>query len=163
MRHRYPFEALHWLRQQRVDQHARAVSDQARRTLRARAEERRAEAARLLAEAHLERVLGAEAARLSAGQLRAGDLEIAGDWRRGAEAELKAKADLEAQAQSSRVIEAAAEGAARRALGQASNEAKAIDSHRQAFRAASDAAEERSQEEAATEQWSATRFPARSV
>ena len=159
MRYRYPFEALHWLRHQRVEQHAAAVSESAARTARARREEARAATARQDSEASLSELSRIEGARLSAGQSRAGDLQVVGDWRQGAEAELQAKAELLVKARAARLSEAAAEGGLRRALGQASNEARAVDAHRQAFREARAAASERADEEVATEQWSARRFP----
>jgi len=44
VRHRYPFEALHWLRQKRVDQQAAVVSERAARTAQAKRDEAGAEA-----------------------------------------------------------------------------------------------------------------------
>jgi hypothetical protein len=161
VRHRYPFDALHWLRHQRVDRQAAVVSDSATRTLRARAEEARRELERQHSERMLTETAHAERTRLDEGQLRAGDLQTAGDWQKGATAELLAKAESERQAREARVAQAASEAAERRALGAASNQAKMIDTHRGAFRAELEAARERSAEEAATEQWTASRFPPR--
>jgi hypothetical protein len=161
VRHRYPFEALHWLRHQRVDRQATAVSESAARTDQARREEGRRELERQNGERLMSETAQSERSRLEEGQLRAGDLQLAGDWRKGAEAELNAKAELEQRARDLRVAQAESEAAERRALGTASNQAKMIDTHRGAFRAERDAARERSAEEAATEQWTASRFPSR--
>jgi hypothetical protein len=93
--------------------------------------------------------------------LRAVDLQLEGDWRKGAEAELRAKAEHERNAREARRAQAESEAAERRALGAASNQAKMIETHRGAFRSERDAAHERADEEAATEQWTASRFPPR--
>ncbi len=159
--HRYPFEALHWLRQQRVDRQATRVGESAARTTRARREEARCALERQSSEQSLSDTARAERTRLDEGELRAADLQIAGDWRQGAEAELRAKAEREQQARAARLAQAESEAAERRALGQASSQAKMIDTHRMAFHAEREAARERSEEEAATEQWTASRFPAR--
>ncbi|MEI9947636.1 MAG: hypothetical protein WDO74_01270 [Pseudomonadota bacterium] len=161
MRHRYPFEALYWLRQQRVDRQASALGESAQRAARARNDAARAEAARRSTEQDLLALSAAEQVRLDEGLVRAGDLEIVGDWHKGAAAELSAKAERERRAREAQALEAAAEVAARRALASASNEAKMIDAHRDAFRAQRAAAQELSEEEAAAEQWTARQFPAR--
>ena len=161
MRHRYPFEALHWLRQQRVERQATVVGESAARTAEARREEARRELERRGSEQSMIETARAERARLDEGELRAGDLQVAGDWRKGAEAELQHRAERELRAREARVTQVAREADERRALGRASNQAKMIDTHRNAFRAELEAARERSDEEAATEQWTAARFPAR--
>ena len=161
MRFRYPFDALHWLRHKRVDDQAAVVGESVTRTARARAEEARAEAARRAAEQALTDVQSAEQVRLGEGALRAADLQAAGDWRKGAEAVVQAKAELEQQARETRLSEAANEAAARRALGAASNQAQMIDTHRGAFRAERAAARELREEEEAAEQWTASHFPPR--
>ena len=161
MRHRYPFDALHWLRHKRVDEQATVVSESAARTARAVREEARAAAARRAAALAMSEVAGTEQALLDEGQLRAGDLQVVGDWRKGADATLQAKADNEQRAREASAVEATREAAARRALGTASNEAKMIETHRATFQAELEAARERTEEEAATEQWTAARFPAR--
>ncbi|MES1177395.1 MAG: hypothetical protein ABUL62_23945 [Myxococcales bacterium] len=161
MRHRYPFEALHWLRQQRVDQQAALVSESAARTERARREQARLELERQNSERLLSETAQAERSRLDEGELRAADLQLGGDWRKGAEAQVRAMAEQEQKAREARAAQAATEAAERRALGAASNQAKMIDTHRGAFRAERDAARERVDEEAATEQWTASRFPPR--
>ncbi|MEO6600407.1 MAG: hypothetical protein ABIQ16_11075 [Polyangiaceae bacterium] len=161
MRHRYPFEALHWLRHQRVDRQAAAVSKSAARTAQARREEACRELERQSSERLIAETSQSERSRLEEGQLRAGDLQLAGDWRKGAEEEVRVKAELQQRARDSRVARAESEAAERRALGTASNQAKMIDTHRVTFRAQRDAARERSDEEAATEQWTASRFPPR--
>ena len=161
MRHRYPFEALQWLRHQRVDREALQVSERAARTARARADEARAQAARRRTEQQISELSGAEAVRLGEGAVRAGDLARVDDWRKGAEAELQAKADGELRASEALRTEVAAETVARRALGSASSDAKMIDAHRVDWRAEREAAQERSEEEAAVEQWTAKRYPPR--
>ena len=161
MRHRYPFEALHWLRQQRVDRQATLLGESAQRAARARSEAERAAATRRGAEQTLAQVSSAEQALLDEGLVRAFDLQAVADWRKGAAAELAAKADRERLAREVQGAEDAAEAAARRALAAASSEAKTIDVHRDAFRAERAAAEERSEEDAVAEQWAASHFPAR--
>ena len=161
MRHRYPFEALHWLRHERVDRQATLVSESAARTAQARSEEARAEAARLRYEQAIEELSTEELSRLGDGQLRAGDLQLVGDWRKGADTELEAKSEREQRAREARQHEAAAEVAARRVLGSASNEAKMIDTHRQDWQAERAADRERGDDEEAAEQWTASRFPSR--
>jgi hypothetical protein len=161
VRHRYPFEALHWLRQQRVDRQASVLGERAQRAARARNEAVRAEAARRSSEQNLSTLSAAEQGRLDDGLVRAGDLKIVGDWQKGAAAELAAKAELERRAREAQASAAAAEAAARRALASASNEAKLIDAHRETFRAQRAAAHELSEEEAAAEQWTASHFPSR--
>ena len=162
VRHRYPFDALHWLRHKKVDEQAAVVAESAARTARARVEENHAEATRQNAELRIEELSGAEQARLDQGQVTVGELQAVAEWRKGADADLQAKAEREAQAREARLGEASAEAAARRALGSVSNEAKMIDTHRTTFRARVEAARERSEEEAVTEQWTASRFPRRS-
>lgn len=161
VRHRYPFEALHWLREQRVDQKARALGDSAQRAARARAEAVRAEAARLSTEQKLLTLSAAEQLRLGEGLSRAGDLQAVGEWQKGVAAELLVKSERERQAREVHASEAAAEATARRALATASNEAKMIDAHRDVFRAERARAQELSEEEAAAEQWTASHFPSR--
>ena len=161
VRHRYPFEALHWLRQQRVDQRAAEVRERAARTTRARAAEIRAQVARHDTEQSVAEVSHAEQARLADGGLRAGELAQVGDWRKGAEAELRAKLERELRASEALHTEVVAEAVARRALGVASSEAKLIDAHRVDWRAEREAAQERTEEEAAAEQWTAKRYPPR--
>ncbi len=161
VRHRYPFDALHWLRHKRVDQRATVVSESAARTARAARAEQHATATRISTEQAISEVSRAEHARLNDGLLRAGELQVADDWRKGALAELQDKAEQEQRARELHVAEVAAEVQARRALGAASNEAKAIDTHRGSFRAERAASQERSDEEAAAEQWTARHFPTR--
>ena len=161
MRHRYPFESLHWLRQQRVDRRAGALGESAERAARALREAERVESIRRTTEQTISRLTAAEQARLSDGLLRARDLEAVADWQKGAAVELAAKAEQERRARETQATEAAAEAAARRALAIASNEAKMIDSHRDSFRAQRAALQALSEEEAACEQWSASHFPSR--
>lgn len=161
MRHRYPLDTLHWLRHQRVDRQAKVVGEESSRTLRAKADEARAEQQRLQQEQAIGELSDAERARLDEGALRIGDLQALGDWQKGAEIELALKLQAEERARDAHAQQVAQERAARRALGQVSNEAKMIDEHRKAFRADAAATEERSAEEAATEQWTASRFPPR--
>ncbi|HEY3256340.1 MAG TPA: hypothetical protein VGJ91_20415 [Polyangiaceae bacterium] len=161
MRHRYPFEALHWLRQQRVDGQARLLGESARRAARARDEAAHAEAVRRRTEQEQCALTAAEQVRLGEGLVRAGDLKVMADWQQAAAAELAAKAERERRARATQATEAVAEAAARRALATASSEAKLIDAHRDAFRAQRAAAEELSQEDAAGEQWTASHFPSR--
>jgi hypothetical protein len=161
VRHRYPFEALSWLRHQRVDEQAAQVSESAARTAQALADEGRAEAARRGAERRVSEVSQAEHARLADGNVRAGELAQAADWHKGAMADVLAKLDRELRAREAVGLEAAAEAASRRALGVASQDAKLIDTHQGEWRALAQAAEERSEEEAATEQWTARRYPPR--
>jgi hypothetical protein len=161
VRHRYPFEALQWLRRQRVDREAAQVSERAARTAHARADEVRAQAARQRTDEHIGDLERAEAARLDEGTVRAGELAQVGDWRKGADADLLAKAEREARASEAVRTEIAAETSARRALGVASSKAELIDAHRVDWRAERNAAQERSEEEAAVEQWTAKRYPPR--
>ena len=161
VRLRYPFDALHWLRHQRVDDQATVLSESIASTARARAEEARAEEARKAAEQAMCELECGERERLDEGQLRAGDLQAVGDWRKGAEAALEAKAERERRAREARLAEVAKEAEARRTLGDVSNEAKVIDTHRESFRSEAAAARERAEEEAANEQWTASRFPPR--
>ena len=106
-------------------------------------------------------VSATERGRLNDGALRAGDLQAVADWQKGALAEVAAKAESERLAREAQAVEAAAELAARRALAAASSEAKIIDAHRDSFRAQRAAVQERSEEEAAAEQWTASHFPPR--
>ncbi len=161
MRYRYPLEALHWLRRQRVDRQATVVGESAARTAQALRVEADAERARQLSAQSMAETQGAERARLEEGALRAADLQLAGAWQVGAEAELSAKRDAEQRARATRMAESATEASERRALGHASNQAKLIDEHRSGRRAEHEAGQERSEEEAATEQWTASRFPTR--
>ena len=161
MRPRYPFDALHWLRQERVERQATLVTESAARAERARAEEVRAQAARHKTELAIEQLAEAELASLDEGQLRAGDLQVVADWRKGAAAELRNQTEIEQAAREARVREAAAELEARQALGSASSQAQMIDSHRSSFRSAQAARADRTDEEAAQEQWTARHFPPR--
>ena len=161
MRHRYPFEALHWLRQQRVDRQAKILGDSAERAARAREEAARAEASRRATEQTLLTLSAAEQVRLGEGLVRAGDLKVVADWQQGAATELAVKAERERRARETHASEAGAEASARRALATASNDAKLIDAHRDAFQAQRAKAVELSEEEAAAEQWTASHFPSR--
>jgi len=161
VRHRYPFEALHWLRQQRVDRQARVLGERAQSAARARNEAVRTEAARRSTEQRLLALSAAEQERLDDGLVRAGDLKIVGDWQKDAAAELAVKTEQERRAREAEAPAVVAEAAARRALASASNEAKLIDTHRETFRAQRAAAHELSEEEAAAEQWTASHFPSR--
>jgi hypothetical protein len=161
VRHRYPFEALQWLRHQRLDREASMLSDHIQRTQRARAEELRARATREQAQRQIQESSRAEQARLDEGVVRAGDLARAGDWRKGADTALQAHAARERHASDAVHSEVAAEGLARRALGVASNQADSIDVHRLEWSREREAARERGEEEAALEQWTAKRYPPR--
>jgi len=161
VRHRYPFEALHWLRQQRVDRQANVLGESAQRASRARSEAERAEAARRSTEQMHSALSAAEQARLDEGLVRASDLQTVADWQKGAAVELAVKAEGERRAREAQAAEAAAEAAARRALAIASNEAELIDAHRDTFRAQRAAVRELSEEEAAAEQWNASHFSSR--
>ena len=161
VRHRYPFEALQWLRRQRVDREAAQLSERARRTSQARADEARAQVARQSSEQQIDELSRAEQARLDDGASRAGDLAQVGQWRRRADAELHAKIEREARATETLRTEVVAETLARRTLGVASSEAELIEAHRVDWRAEREAAQGRSEEEAAVEQWTAKRYPPR--
>jgi hypothetical protein len=161
VRHRYPFDSLHWLRQKRVDQQAAVVNERAASTVRAKRDEARAEAERASTKQAIDALSRAEQARLSEGVVRAGELATVGDWRKGADAELKLKEAREQSAREARVNEAVAETEARRQLGSVSNDAKIIDAHRSDWQAERNAARERSEEEAAAEQWTASHYPPR--
>jgi hypothetical protein len=161
VRHRYPFEALQWLRQQRVDQRATEVGERVARTTRARAAEALAQVARHETEQRVAEVSHAEQARLEGGGLCAGELAQVGDWRKGAELELRVQLERELRATEALHTEVVAETVARRALGVASSEARLIDAHRVDWRAEREAAQERTEEEAALEQWTAKRYPPR--
>lgn len=161
VRHRYPFEALHWLRRQRVDREATLVRERVARTVKARGDEARAAAIRSSTERQIDELSRAEQARLEQGSVRVGELSQVGEWRRAAELDLQAKAEREQQAKLALCSEMAAESVARRQLGVASNEAELLGGHRLDWRAECEAAEERSEEEAAVEQWTARRYPGR--
>jgi hypothetical protein len=161
VRHPYPFDALHWLRQKRVDQQAAVVSESAARTAQAKRAEARAEADRASTEQAIDELSRAEQERLHEGLMRAGELATVGDWRKGADAELKLKAEREERARDARASEVVAETQARRQLGRVSNEAKIIDAHRSDWHAERNAARERSDEQAAAEQWTASHYPPR--
>jgi hypothetical protein len=161
VRSRYPFEALHWLRQQRVERGARVLGESAQRAARARGDAERAELARRNTEQRIAALAAAEQARLNEGLMRVGDLALVADWQRGASAELASKAEHESRARAAHATEAAAETVARRALSVASNEAKLLDAHRDGFRARCAAEQELGEEEAAAEQWTAGHFPSR--
>lgn len=161
VRHRYPFDALHWLRQKRVDRQATVVGERAALSAQAQRDEARAEAERRSAQQAIDELARSEHVRLNEGLVRAGELELVGDWRKGADAQLKLKAERERQAREVRVTEVAAEAQARRELGAVSNQAKIIDTHRTDWHAERNAARERSEEEAAAETWTASHFPAR--
>lgn len=161
VRQRYPLDTLHWLRHQRVDRQAKAVGEEAKRTVQAKAAELGAEQQRLQHEQAVAALSDEERARLEQGELRASDLQALVDWQRGADAELQAKLEREQRARDAHAQQIAQEREARRVLGQTSNEAKMIDTHRSTFRSEQAATEERSAEEAATEQWTASRFPPR--
>jgi hypothetical protein len=161
VRHRYPFDALHWLRQKRVDRQAAVVSESATRTAQALRDEARAETARQSTERGIAELSDTEHARLGEGLVRAGDLQTMGDWRKGAEAQLELEVERERAARVTRVHHAEAELAARRELGSVSNAAKFIDTHRSDWHAERSAACEASDEEAAAEQWTAGHYPAR--
>jgi hypothetical protein len=161
VRHRYPFEALRWLRHQRVDDEAAEVSASVARTAQARTVEVHAEGTRLRSEQRIAELSRAELARLDEGAVRAGDLAQVGDWRKGAESELRAQLQAELRAREALALEVAAEAQARVDLGAASSEAKLIDSHQLDWRAERAAVQERVEEEAALEQWTARRYPPR--
>jgi hypothetical protein len=161
VRHRYPFDALHWLRHKRVDKQAAVVSESAARAAQAKLAEAHAEADRASTEQAIDELSRAERERLHEGLVRAGELATVGDWRKGAEAELKLKAEREQRARDARAVEVIAETQARRQLGTVSNEAKVIDTHRSDWQAERNAARERSEEEAAAEQWTASHYPPR--
>ena len=138
------------------------VGESAARTALAAREEARRELERQSSERKMSETAHAERVRLGDGELRAADLQVGEAWRKGAQAEVQAKLEQEQRAREARLARAASEAAERRALAAASNQAKMIDEHRGAFRAEREAARERSDEEAATEQWTAARFPRRS-
>jgi hypothetical protein len=161
VRHRYPFESLHWLRQQRVDRQASVLCESAERAARALRQAEHAHSIRLSAEQKIAGLSAVEQARLDDGLVRACELQIVADWQKGAAQELAAKAAQERCAREAQAAEAAAEAAARRALGTASNEANMIDAHRDAFRSQRAVEQELSDEEAASEQWTASRFSSR--
>jgi hypothetical protein len=161
VRHRYPFEALHWLRQQRVDRRASVLGESMQRALSARSEASRREAARRQTEQTLAALSAAEQLRLSEGLVRAGDLNVVADWQMGATADLAAKAERERHAREVHASEVAAETRARRDLASAKNDAQLIDAHRNAFRVQRANAEQLTEEEEAGEQWTARHFSAR--
>ncbi|HYQ45341.1 MAG TPA: hypothetical protein VER11_25320 [Polyangiaceae bacterium] len=161
MRHRYPFETLHWLRQQRVERHSRALGESVQRAACARVAADRAEAVRRDTERQIANLADTERARLEEGLVRACDLGLVADWQKGAESELATKTEFEQRAREAQAAAAAAEATARRSLASASNEAKIIDTHRDTFRAQRAAEQDRAEEELATEQWTASHFSRR--
>ncbi|HKO47678.1 MAG TPA: hypothetical protein VJV79_08140 [Polyangiaceae bacterium] len=161
MRHRYPFQALHWLREQRVDRRASSLADSVQRAARARSDVLRAEAVRRNTEQALSALSDAEQLRLQEGLVRAHDLKVVADWQEGAAVELGATVERERQAREAHDSQTAAEARARRALAVAKNDAQLVDAHRDGFRAQRARAEELSEEEAAAEQWTASHFSSR--
>ena len=161
MRHRYPFESLHWLRQQRVDREASALCEGAERAAHALRQAELARAIRSSAAQRISRLAAAEQRRLDDGLVRACELQTVADWQKGAALELAAKTEQERCAREAQEKAAVAEASLRRALATASNEATIIDSHREAFRAQRAAEQELSEEEAASEQWTARHFSSR--
>ena len=161
MRSRYPFEALLWLREKRVDHAAAEVAERARDTARARQAESRAHAARVRVEQDIAAVAQAEQARLAAGSTRVDELRVAADYRRGAAAALALEQEREHRSQELVRAQAAAEAGARRTLGTVSAESELIDAHHSQFRSTQRAAEDRVDEEAAEEQWAAKNYPVR--
>jgi len=154
-------EALHWLRSQRVEHRAKLLGESVQSTARARSEADRAEAARRRTEQGIETLAAAERARLAEGVVRAGELSMVAGWQAGAARELALKAEQELRAREAQANAAAAEVEARRALSTASNEAKIIETHRDTFQAQRAAEQERSEEEIANEQWTASHFSQR--
>jgi len=149
------------LRQQRVERQAKELGESAQRTAIARAAAERAEAARRDTERRISNLRDAERARLEGGLVRANDLGTVADWQKGATLELAAKAELERRTRETQATAAAVEASARRSLASASNDAKIMDAHRDTFRAQRAAEQERTEEELATEQWTASHFSRR--
>jgi len=161
VRSRYPFEALRWLREKRVDRAAAEVAERARETAQAKQASIRAHAARVRVEQGVAAVTQAEQARLAEGATRADELRVAADYQRGAALALAATQEREHRSRELVEAQAAAEACARVSLGTASAEAELIDAHRARFRGAEQAAEDRVDEEAAEEQWAAKNYPVR--
>ena len=139
----------------------RVLGETAQRTARAREEALRAESIRRSMEQNLRALSATEQVRLGQGLARVADLQAAGEWQKAANLELAAKAEGERQARDVHAAKTAAESSARRELAIASNQAKTIDAHRDAFRAQRAAAQELYEEEVAAEQWTASHFPSR--
>lgn len=154
MKRRYPLEALQKVRRQTVDERAREVAEQARRAEQAEQAAKRVAAARRVEAERAQRVIDGERERLAEGAARVSDLAAANWWTVGAALRQAAIGQAE-QAAKERLAEAQKqETRARTALADADADAKAVDKHRDHWDAERVAAEERAQEEAATEAWS---------
>jgi hypothetical protein len=153
VRRRYPLESLRSLRQGQVDQSTtRLAAERQRLEASTRARER-AEHERQDEEERARRVRALERDRMAHGALRAGDLEQARQWARGAEDRARGLHQAEARACSEERSQEQAVECARAELAQAEANAQAVERHRERWNAVQAGVEERSEEEQAMDGW----------
>jgi hypothetical protein len=99
------------------------------------------------------KVRALERDRLARGAVRAGDLEQAGQWARGAEDRSRCLHQAEARAMSEERSQEQAVERARAELAQAEAKAQAVERHRDRWRTAEARVEERNEEEEAMDGW----------
>lgn len=153
MRRRYPLESLRSLRREQVDRSTTQLGAERQRldeSIRAR---ERAEHQRQDEEERARKVRALERDRLSRGTIRAGDLEQAGQWARGAEDRARCLHQAEAQAMSEERAQQQAVERARAELAQAEAKAQAVERHRERWQTAEGRVEERNEEEQAMDGW----------
>ena len=157
MKRRYPLESLRSVRRCQVDEQAGEVARQAQRTRQAK---QRYHAARRTREAEQERnrcVLGSERQRLERGVARAGDLQQAEDFGRGAQQRESQLRKTERAAEQCVQAEQQTESSAHQALCEADADAKVVNEHHARWKAKRQAERERAEEEAAEEAFAARR------
>ena len=157
MKGRYPLDALQQIRRGAVDEQARALAEQTRRTERARVEQADALARRVRAEQAAEEERLSEEARLAAGRQRAADLQAEAAWDAAERARIRSLADREREAAVTTSREEQAESRSRNVLATAEAEARAVEKHRERWQSELDRVGEISEEDAAADGWSARR------
>ena len=143
MRRRYPFEALHGVRQERVEQRAVELSSQTRRREQASRERERAEQALRAEEWTLAEVARSERARLEQGVQRAADLQAELGFAQGAARRISERSAAEQAAREREKRESVAESRARGVLALADADSRAVEKHRERWQRARAAAAER--------------------
>ena len=153
MRRRYPLESLRSLRQGQVAEGTAKLGVERRcleESIRAR---ERAEQQRQDEEERARKVRAVERDRLARGAVCAGDLEQARQWARGAEDRVRSLRQAEARALGAERSQEQAVESARGELAQAEANAQAVERHHERWRATEAQAEERREEEQATDGW----------
>ena len=153
MRRRYPLESLRSLRQGQVAARTTKLGVERQRleeSIRAR---ERAEQQRQDEEERARKVRAVERDRLARGAVRAGDLEQARQWARGAEDRVRSLRQAEARALGAERSQEQAVERARAELAQAEAQAQAVERHRERWNATQARVEERSEEEQAMDGW----------